>query len=62
MSKQQCVGPRGRREENVPSGCPTTPKYRLQLGEDEVWACERHLPQAVTGFQTPTPVAVSRAA
>jgi hypothetical protein len=62
MSNQQCVGPLGRRVGEQPSGCPTTPKYRLQLDETETWACERHLAPAVKAFETPVPIAVTRAA
>jgi hypothetical protein len=61
MTTPECVGPNGRRLENVPSNCPTRPRYRLQFGETEVWACERHLDKAVTAFR-PTPILVSRAA
>lgn len=60
MARHQCVGPRGRREETAAVGdCPTLPRYRLQLGDVETWACERHLHQAVKGFETTTSIAVS---
>ena len=61
-SSNKCVGPRGYYEEGVPSNCPTTPRFGLRLGEVEIWACERHLPQAVKAFGVDTPVAVTRAA
>ena len=60
MIKQQCVGPTGQWQEKAPSHCPTRPKFQLRHGDIEVWACERHLPQAVTGFQTQTPIEVRK--
>jgi hypothetical protein len=62
MNTPECVGPRGRRDESVPSGCPTRPRYHLERDAVDVWACERHLSQAVKAFGIATPVAVSMAA